>query len=210
MKHPYKRRRESGLTWVEALIAVVVVAVLLALARPAIGVGLSRPYYTQMLSSMKMLQLATQQMAQDGSTTGDVSLSWPGTNGYAYWATNLVPSYLSTNDFRKLMSAPEDYEAGTMTKLRRWWAGPPGPASMTVNTNAVLVYAVGEDTDGKAIFLSSVNFSNTPTGGVFQSNVDLLNGRAFVVFHKAGDGAVLPPKQAGNTNMVGGYVPLCR
>lgn len=205
MKVPDHRRGESGLTWVEALIAVVVIAVLLALVMSANGHG-HRASYTKMLSNMKQLQMATQQMAQDGSTTGEAGLSWPGTNGYQYWVTNLVPAYVSTNDFRRLLGAP--VRDGMIAEVGRWWTGRPGLASVAANTNAVLVYGVAEESDGNTVFLSSANFLNTPTGGVWRSNVDLLSGRCFVVFHKWGDGAVLRPRQVGNTNYVGGFVPL--
>lgn len=199
------------MTLPEILIAV---AVLLALATMTQGTlvgpqGLTRSVGTEMLSNMKKLHLATQMMALDGSTTENKTLCWPGTNGYAYWVTNLVPGYLGRNDFSRLMSAPVRRQ-GMMAELQKWWAGPKVTASLVANTNAVLVYGVSDESEGNAVFLSSVNFLNTAAGGVLRTNVEPLKGKAFVVFRKGGDGAICLPKQIGDSNVVGTYAPLLR
>src|SRR3569623_1090663 len=102
--HIKSKSRPSAFTLNELLVDISIIGMLAALALPAIAGALGRAQMTQSLSNMKQLHLATQQMALDGTTTGDASLSWPGSNGFSYWATNLVPSYLSTNDFCKLLS----------------------------------------------------------------------------------------------------------
>lgn len=202
------RRGRNGLTWVEVLIAVVALVVLAALALPVLSGARTHALAGQMMYNMKQVHLATQQMALDGTSRKEKMLSWPGTNSYKSWVANVVPSYLSTNDFQRLMGVPG--HEGMIAEVLRWWAGRPGLASVAVNTNAVLVYGAASESDGNAVFLSSANFLNTPEGGVWRSNVDLLSGRCFVVFHKAGDGAVLLPRQVGNTNQVGSFVPLLR
>lgn len=192
------RPHSSGLTLLELLIALAIIAILLALALPANQSGLSRATMTQALSNMKQLHLATQQMAQDGADTGDASLSWPGSNGFDYWATNLVPSYLTTNDFGKLLSAK-----GKVCT--------PGVLPLA-NTNALLLYEVSGTSRSDAVFLSTANFTNTPTGGVPPLKDAVPFGdKGFVVFRKGGDGAVLLRKQTGPqyTNVIGSYVPLC-
>lgn len=153
--------------------------------------------------------MATQQMTLDGATAGNQTPGWPGTNSYQWWVRNLVPSYLATNDFLKLMSGPEEPNA-TIRMARRWWTGPPSPASMTANTNAVLVYGVTAESGSKVIFLSTANLSNTATGGVLRTNVAPLEGEVFVVMYKGGDGAILRPEQARDANVLGGYAPLLR
>lgn len=102
-------RRDSAFTWIEALVCLAVIGILLALALPSIGSGgLKRGQMTQTLSNTKQLHLATQQMALDGETTVDKTLGWPGDTGgtFSNWAQKLVPAYLTTNDFCKLLSAP--------------------------------------------------------------------------------------------------------
>ena len=127
------------------------------------------------------------------STTGDDTLSWPGeTNStiapsWARWATNLVPSYLSTNDFNKLLNAPGiTRAAGT------------GPENKSVKS--LNVYAVAENHPGDTIFLASANWKNysalTPDGKPY-------GDKGFVVFRKAGDGGILLKKQFNNTNIIG-------
>ncbi|CAN5769927.1 hypothetical protein BH09VER1_BH09VER1_45920 [soil metagenome] len=194
-------RPPSGLSLIELLVVLCLIAILWSLSLPAIGVGLVKGEKTQTLSNMKQLHLATQQMALDSTTTGDTNIGWPGDTGGSFerWATNLVAgNYLSTNDLCKLLSAK-----GRVT--------PPG-SMPRANNNAVLVYAVREASDGKAVFLSTANFTNTPTGGLPPQKSALPYGQTgFVVFHKAGDGVILANRQAGPgyTNLIGSYVPLC-
>jgi len=37
-----------------------------------------------------------------------------------------------------------------------------------------------------------------------------FGNKGFVVFRKGGDGGVYLPKQVGQTNLIGAFVPLCR
>lgn len=103
--------------------------------------------------------------------------------------------YFSKEDLAKLLSGP-----GIRVRA--------APALMTNNT-AVLVYVVKEVSDGGDVFLSSANFTNTPTGGVFDPLAKPFGTNGFVVFRKAGDGAILQGKFAGQTNLVGLFTPLC-
>lgn len=196
-------RNHAGFTWIELLVCLVVIATLIALALPATsGGGLRRGTMTRSLSNMKQLHLATQQMAMDGITTGQTNLGWPGDTGssFARWTASLVQGeYLSKQDLAKLLSAP-----GIIVSPEK---------IPTVNTTAVLVYAVSTNSPNDALFLSTANFTNTPTGGVPPlKSAKSFGNKGFAIFKKAGDGAILQSRQTGPqyTNVIGSFVPLCR
>jgi len=195
----------------EILVLVVVAVVLFALSLPTIGVGLRRGEFTQVLSNMKQLHLATQQMALDATTTGDTNLGWPGDIGgtVTNWETQLLKGgYLSTNDLILMLKVPYR-NPGSPTLGECWDAFWHPPKLPTRNDAPMLVYAVKEADDGQVIFLSSANFTNTPAGGIFDPNSSKFPNRAVLIFRKAGDGAILQPNRLPTTNL-GGYVPLCR
>lgn len=193
--HP---RSSAGISAVEIIVILVLLFILGLLAMPAISCRPTSGVMTQSLSNMKQLHLATQQMALDSGTEKNTNIGWPGDIGgsFSNWTAQLVKgNYLSREDLGKLLSA-------SRVKVS---ANDP----FTNNQTAVLVYAVSEATDGTVVFLSSANFTNSPTGGVLDPAGKPFDSKGFVVFHKAGDGAILQPRQAGMTNLIGSYVPLC-
>lgn len=178
------RRNFAGLSLVEFLVAVVVI----------IGVCLVVPFFfsthspvsqphqqmAQTLSNMRQLHLATQQMALDRVTSGNTNIGWPGDIGgtFSNWTRQLVDGgYLSANDLSKLLSGP-----GVVV--------PPGEIPVTNNT-AILVYAAAEKSPGEVIFLTSANFTYTPTGGTLNPAIKPYGDEGFVIFSKGGSGEVL-------------------
>ena len=192
------RRNESGLTVLEVVVCVVIILFLCSLAIPSVGVGITRAGPTSTLNTMRQLHLTCKQMALDGITTGDKTLGWPGTySSFQSWATNVVPGYLSTNDFCKLLSAPG-------------YTVPPGKIPQ-MNQTAVRLYAVDDRSPTNAVLLTSANFTNTPTGGEpLNPSAKPFGDKSFVVMRKDGSGSILRPSQVGQTNLIGGYAPLCR
>ena len=90
-------------------------------------------------------------MALDGTTTGDATLCWPGDAArdasLGGMGNKSCPSYLSTNDFSKLLSAPGIITCSSTSRRRQ-------------RHNRVNVYAVAENHPGDTIFLSSANWTN--------------------------------------------------
>ena len=193
-------RNQPGLTLTEMAVAIGIAGVLLWTAITSLRVSAYRGHGTQMLSNMMQLHLATQSMALDGTTTGNTNLNWPGDTGgtFVRWAILIVgEGYLTQHDFCNLLSGPGK------TIPRKFM-----PAA---NTNAILVYAVRETSPSEATYLTSANFTNTPTGGApLHPDAKPFGDKSFVVFRKGGDGAILIPRAIGHTNQIGLFVPLCR
>src|SRR6188768_3105083 len=139
----------KAFTLIELLVVISIIGILAALALPAIAGALVRGQMTQSLNNMKQLHLATQQMTLDGVTTGDTNLTWPGDGAgtWAAWSAAIVPGYLSTNDFAKLLSA-----AGVIR--------PTSTAVSATTPPAVTVYKVFENNPGDTVIFSSANWTN--------------------------------------------------
>ena len=187
-----KSRKSSlagqGITLVEILAIILLLAVLVLLSIPTIHVGFTRDDKTRVLSNMKQLHLATRQLALDGISTGDALPGWTCLKGkpitYDAWRKYLVPDYLPLGDFTKLTSVTED---GFWNFHRD-------------TTNAIQVYAV-DDTDPDTTLLFATKNWLGPAAS--QLSGQPFGKKCFVVFHKGGDGAVLKPDYCQRMDLVG-------
>lgn len=193
--------RNSGLTLPETLVALVVGFGVLFVVTGGGNICLTseikKGQMTQMLSNMRQLQYATLAAVLDG--TGNSELKWPGNSGgtLSDWAALVVPDYLGTNDFCKLLSGPR--------------IPVPSDKLPTANTNAVLVYAVLESSSSNSVHFTSANFTNTADGGLPPKKDSRPFQRdGFIVLRKDGTGDVMKDSAAGDTNKVGTFVPLCQ
>jgi len=190
-------KRLTAFTLIELLVVISIIAILASLALPAITGALARGQMTQTLSNMKQLHLVAQQIALDGSTTGDTNLAWPGdlpTKTWATWSGIVTNGYMTLADLAKMCSAPP-ITASTNTVI----------SSVAGTTRALVGYAVSETNDSAVVIFSSSNFTNKATPVAPVATGKPYGTKGFVVFRKGGDGAVLQNNQATNTNVVGGF-----
>lgn len=188
--------------WPEVIVSISVGCVLLFVA----WVCLCSPFYSAtqrfrlvwQMSNMHYLYLATDQMVRDGVASNIPAYGWPGDTGSSFtnWTAQLVQrGYLTTNDLVGMLSTVGHYS-------------PPDTLPTPGNTG-VLIYAVSTNSPARTVFLSTWNFTNSPDGGKLAPGPSRFAFDGFAVLRKEGDGAIYRRGQAGDTNTVGGYAPLC-
>ena len=184
-------KRLTAFTLIELLVVISIIAILASLALPAITGALSRGQITQAMSNARQIFIANTQMALDAVTTADTNLGWPGDIGgtntsWSSWATALVPAYMTTNDFSKMLSAP-GLVRGTNSAITQ------------ASPSALTVYAVTDASTMESTFITTANYTN---GQALSSVARPFGDKGFVVFRKGGDGAVYLQAQATNTTLL--------
>ena len=184
-------KRITAFTLIELLVVISIIAILASLALPAITGALSRGQITQAMSNARQIFIANTQMALDAVTTADTNLGWPGDIGgtntsWSSWATALVPAYMTTNDFSKMLSAP-GLVRGTNSAITQ------------ASPSALTVYAVTDASTMESTFITTANYTN---GQALSSVAKPFGDKGFVVFRKGGDGAVYLQAQATNTTLL--------
>ncbi len=170
-------------------MVLVIVAVILVLAWPALKNALTKRDLTRTMNNGRELYLAAFRMATDGAANSDANLAWPGdypVNRLADYAGRLVEKdYLKPADLQRLLSAPG--AACTVT-------GTGAPATTTLTGKSALkIYKVKRSDPSNTIFVASSNYIyNTDLNG----NSEPFGDAAFVVVRKSGDAGVYKKGQA--------------
>jgi len=193
---PKQRERISAFTLIELLVVIAIIAILAALAVPALTSALAKAQMSGTMNNARQLYLAQFQMSNDGASTGDATLAWPGELAgppatlAAYCDVLVTKGYLKVGDLSKLLSAPGASCTAT--------AGTP---IALAGIGALKVYPVKDADPAIAIFAVSHNY-------VYHTAIigtDVPYGtKGFVVMRKGGDGAVF---KAGQATDVGGGWP---
>ncbi len=71
-------KTSSAFTLIELLVVIAIIAILAALAVPALTSALAKAQMSGTMNNARQLYLAQFQMSNDGASTGDATLAWPG------------------------------------------------------------------------------------------------------------------------------------
>ena len=105
---------------------IAIIAILAALAVPALTSALSKAQQTGTMNNARQLYLAQFQMSNDGSATGDTTSAWPGdlptlpATITGYLNVLCGKGYLKGADAIKLMNAPSANYTATVTTNKRY------------------------------------------------------------------------------------------
>ena len=78
LKVPKQRERVSAFTLIELLVVIAIIAILGALAVPALTSALKKAQMSGTMNNLRQLYIAQFQMSNDGAATGDPTSAWPG------------------------------------------------------------------------------------------------------------------------------------
>ena len=194
------KNNRAGFTLIELLVVIAIIAALAAFAVPALTSALTRGQMTGTLNNVRQFYLAGYQMALDGSSNSDPTLSWPGDDQNAsldmklYCAKLIKNDYLKAGDLTKLLSAPG--AACTVTAT-----GPDANGDYTVTyasgTPALKVYKVKDADAANTLFAMTKNYTYDTA---LSSTNSPFGDKGFVVVRKGGDASILRKNNAVATS----------
>ncbi|OLD85140.1 MAG: hypothetical protein AUG81_13280 [Verrucomicrobia bacterium 13_1_20CM_4_54_11] len=160
------------------MVVIAIIAILAALAVPALTSALKKAQMSGTMNNARQLYLAQFQMSNDGAATGDASSAWPGdliTSGQLVAGDLgsdltsyinkflLAKGYLKAGDFLKLLNAPACSLTANIV------GGTPDTIVLNTGIAALKVYPVSDAAPSSAIFC--VTAAGWPTGTAFQTAV---------------------------------------
>ena len=173
---------------------IAIIAILAALAVPALTSALSKAQQTGTMNNCRQLYLAQFQMSNDGSATGDATSAWPGdlatapADLVAYLNVICGKGYLKGGDAIKLVNAPSASFTATVTTTNGVDAlsAPNGTAALKVwmvqdVDPATTVFA----TTRNYVYDTALNAGDVPYGT-----------KGFITIRKGGDASVFRVGQA--------------
>jgi prepilin-type N-terminal cleavage/methylation domain-containing protein len=191
-----KTNRRAGFTLIELLVVIAIIAALAAFAVPALTSALTRGQMTGTLNNVRQFYLAGYQMALDGSSNSDPTLSWPGDDQNSaldmklYCAKLIKNDYLKAGDLTKLLSAP-----GNACTVTATTDATTGDVTVTYasGTPAIKVYKVKDADAANTLFAMTKNYTYDTA---LSSANSPFGDKGFVVVRKGGDAAILRKNNA--------------
>ncbi len=206
------KKTHAAFTLVEMLVVISIIAIIAALAFPAISGAIVRAQLTQTVSNARQVYLAGFQMATDGSTNSDPNLSWPGdytatsgstgTSGGPTVVTTLqdycnllvANDYLKPGDLQKVLSAPG---ANLVVTANTATSGSTGTTVTLAGRSGLKIYKISQSDPSNAIFAASANYIyNT---ALTQTSLP-YGDKGFVIIRKGGDASSYRKNQATQSN----------
>ena len=170
-------------------MVLVIVAIVLVLAWPALTNALTKRDLTRTMNNGRELYLAAFRMATDGVAKSDANLAWPGdypVNSLSEYAAKLVEKgYVEPADLQRILSVSGAHCHVTAS-------GSPVTTTLT-GKSALKIYKVKRSDPSNTIFAASANYIYDT-----ELNTDLkpFGDAGFVVVRKSGDAGVYKKGQA--------------
>ena len=192
-----RKNDSSAFTLIELLVVIAIIAALAAFAVPALTSALTRGQMTGTLNNVRQFYLAGYQMALDGSSNSDPTLTWPGDDQNVatldlktYLAKLIKNDYLKPGDITKLLTAPGAPCTVTAT-------GPDANGDYTVTyaagTPALKVYKVKDADAANTLFAVTKNYTYDTA---LVSTNSPFGDKGFVLVRKGGDASILRKNNA--------------
>jgi len=205
MKTP---RIQRGITLFELIVVLAVLAILVSLLLPSVSPsGLGPGQMTQALNNERHIYQATLDMFNDGISSDDKSIGWPGD----LVASGTMPCKIT--DFVKVLVEHDYLKTGDLKVFAASGVTPFADrninkftANLGSNNNcAYTVYCVQQSDAPEALFLSTINATLDVSSTTFKLDAKAVpfGDRGYVIFHKGGDGAILGKNQALRPNLQG-------
>lgn len=185
-------RRADSFTLIELLVVISIIALLAGFALPAIGGAMDKAHLLQALSNCKQIYTGVQGAALDASTTG-FGMSWPGetnsnynyTTGPAYVDALVTNNIFKRGDLKVFTANGIQVATGTTIQMANL---------------AFIFYAVADNDEGNAVFLTTKNFEySDTTPATLNKDMKPFGSKGFVVLRKAGDGSFYTQTNMLNT-----------